>query len=179
MGCYFIILPVAEVARVSTYARNWVHWTRFVSQETEFIGLNFYTYKSSPLNSVSMYKKRVQWTRFPSLINLISQHHQSHPIASTVTWAYPKSSLEDLIFMNGPQPSTCCHGSLLGPVFLLTVGSHSFSSIFSSKTQLYILFETTFLNSYMHSQNTHLTQHSQVMFLQYYDYLLVFFLKKI
>ena len=125
-----------------------------------------------------MYKKQVQWTRFPSLISLISQHHQSHPTASTITWAYPKSSPEDSIFMNGPQPSMCCRGSQLGPVFLLTVGFHSFSSIFSLETQLYILFETTFLNSHLHSQNTHLTQHSQVMFLQYCDYLLVFFFKE-
>ena len=57
LGLLFIILPAAEMAKMSTYARNRVQWTRFLSLETEFIGLNFYTFKSSPLNSVSLYKK--------------------------------------------------------------------------------------------------------------------------
>ena len=46
---------------------NWVHWTRFVSVETEFVGLSFKAYKPSPKNSVYMPRNRVLWTRFASL----------------------------------------------------------------------------------------------------------------
>ena len=140
LGLLFIILLAAEVAKSSMQARNRVHWTRFLSLETEFIGLGFYTYKLSPLNSVSMYKKRVQGTRFPSLITLIPQQHQFPRQQQSRGRISPYSSIN-------PQPSTCPWVPI-GPVFLLTVGSQlifsSETQLFSSETQLY---ETIFLNS--------------------------------
>ena len=45
---------------------NWVHWTQFVSLETEFIGLSFNAYKPSPMNSVYKPRNRVHWTQFAS-----------------------------------------------------------------------------------------------------------------
>ena len=45
---------------------NWIHWTRFVNLETEFVGLGFKAYKLSPKNSVCMPRNRVHWTRFAS-----------------------------------------------------------------------------------------------------------------
>ena len=44
--------------------RNWVQWTRFQCIKTKSIGVNFYVQKPSILDSVSMYKNQVQWTRF-------------------------------------------------------------------------------------------------------------------
>ena len=43
---------------------NRVHWTRFVSLETKFVGLGFKAYKPSPKNSVYMPRNWVHWTRF-------------------------------------------------------------------------------------------------------------------
>ena len=36
-------------------------------KKTEYFGLDFHEQKSSPLDSISMYRNRVQWTRFPGL----------------------------------------------------------------------------------------------------------------
>ena len=156
-----------------------------MSPEDSISQLLFYYFASSWSGQiVHVGQKSSLMTRFLCLETeskeldfLVSSVYPTAASVSDPTWAYPKSSLEDSIFMNGPQPSTCCHGSQLGLVFLLTVGSLTASALlfrnsalFSSKT----LYETTFLNS-LGTQNTHLTQHSQVMFLQYCDYLLVFF----
>ena len=44
--------------------RNRVQWTQFQCIKFESTGLGFYVQKPSPLDSVSMYKNWVQWTRF-------------------------------------------------------------------------------------------------------------------
>ena len=76
--------------------------------------------KPSLLNSVSIHRNRVQWTQFLYMETEFVEldfYVSSHLM---VTWVLSwKSSLLDSISMNGPQPSTCCRGSQLGPVFLL------------------------------------------------------------
>ena len=72
----FLVLPVAEVARVSTYAKNRVHWTRFVSQETKFIGLGFLSIHVSIIactqkNSSKLSSKNTQFSlSFPLTLSL-------------------------------------------------------------------------------------------------------------
>ena len=158
-----------------------VHWTRFQSLETEYNKLGFKALKTSSVNSFFKLRNRVLWTRFLCVTHCQLQFHQfpvsplpSH--SSNITWAsqFPRSSFS-------PQPSTCLWVPA-GPV-PLAVGSHkfsvlwiclpyhTFSSTFSSTLSLYIqLFSS---NPYTH--RTLITQHSQVIFLQYCDYLLDFF----
>ena len=132
LDCYYNILPTVEAAKFSTQARNRVHWTQFLSLETECIGLDFYTYKSSPLNSVLMYKKRVQRTRFPSLV--------THIAASVITAISPHSKSshvgvtqiesKGLVFHEWSPSLHVLPWVLAGTCFFLfTEGSHSFSSI--------------------------------------------------
>ena len=59
---------------------NRVHWTRFVSLETEFVGLGFKAYKLSPKNSIYMPRNQVHWTRFASPETLWTRFHLSPPI---------------------------------------------------------------------------------------------------
>ena len=69
--------------------------------------------------------------------------------------------------MNGPQPSTCCRGSQLGPVFLLTrlFNSHTFSS-------QYILFTHNF------PKLSHTTLISSNVFTILWLFAIFFFFKK-
>ena len=51
---------------ISIY-KNRVHWTRFICKKPKPNRLSFYTYKSSPtdsIDSVFVHRNRVQWTRF-------------------------------------------------------------------------------------------------------------------
>ena len=85
----------------------------------------------------------------------------------TLTWITQwKSSLLGLIFMNGPQPST---RSMWVPVGTYFPPYQSHSVSLALTPSLHSL--TTFLSS-------HTTLISQVMFLQYCDYLLGVFQKK-
>ena len=96
--------------------------SRFPYTETEFNG------------------NRVHWTRFSCLV---------HPIHLTrsrevLSW---KWSLLDLIFVNGPQHSTCCRGSQLGTCLL-------FVRLIISQTEHlvpYTLFSSSQFNSFQHS----------------------------
>ena len=106
------------------------------------------------MNSVFVHRNQVQWTRFTILIPL----HQQFLVTWVLSW---KSSLLDSISMNGPQPSTCCRGSQLRPVFLLvrlfthyTLFTHYFLSILFTHYFLSLL--TTFL-SYLTQHSSHTT----------------------
>ena len=61
---FYLIFLFCQYLRWVQYARNRVHVTCFVRLENEFIELNFHTYKSSSMNSVSILANRVHWTRF-------------------------------------------------------------------------------------------------------------------
>ena len=62
--------------------RKRVQWTRFLFLQTEFIELNFHTYKSSSMNSVSILADRVHWTWFvlketTILVGYVHRRHHS------------------------------------------------------------------------------------------------------
>ena len=123
-------------------------------------------------------------------MNSISQSHQSHLTASSVSShsinshvGLPQIESRGLDFH---EWSPALHVLLWVPVGTCFPSYHRVSQL-----QLYILFRNSALYSLRNnfpklslaltehsSHNTHLTQHSQVMFLQYCDYLLVFFLRK-
>ena len=69
------------------FRKNWCG----ENMEIEFNELGFHVQKSSSLNSVSMYRNRVQWTRFPCMenefIELIFHELSSHGFASEQSWS--------------------------------------------------------------------------------------------
>ena len=87
----FPILPVPKVGPICRKlsschsfckTRKRVQWTRFLFLQTEFIELNFHTYKSSSMNSVSILANRVHWTRFvlketTILVRYVHRRHHS------------------------------------------------------------------------------------------------------
>ena len=121
------------------------------------------------MNSVSYFINQVQWTRFTSLIPL----HQQFLVTWVLSW---KSSLLDSISMNGPQPSTCCCGSQLGPVFPPCSSLHSLYSPLSYSISSLLSQYTYYFPKLSHT--TLISHNISGIFIQYCDYLLVFFFKK-
>ena len=62
---------VSKRFKLISFITIWVQWTRFrknwceENMEIEFNELGFHVQKPSSMNSVSMYRNRVCWTRFP------------------------------------------------------------------------------------------------------------------
>ena len=131
-----------------------------------------YAQKSSSLNSVFVHRNRVLWTRFlfieieSSGLDLLVSSHSINNFWSRGYWAGNRAYWTRFLWMvpNPPHVAVGPNWDLFSSLPVSSTLTPSALSIFSSLT--------TFLS--------YLTQHlSQVMFLQYCDYLLFFFKKNL
>ena len=66
---------------LTTALLNRVRWARFPCMKIESVGLGFHAWKPSPVDSISLLRNRVQWTRFLAYVANLT-NHKSSPLNS-------------------------------------------------------------------------------------------------